>query len=520
MERKLTFCGVTYYDIGHELSITRNKFEVTNLKITDSQIGIVQAIMFVGFENIINLELSQCNIDKLDNNVFDTLIRLNSINLSNNAIATIHESLFALNQNLKTVILKNNVLDIISSGVFAIAASLEVLDLSYNNILVLDEQLYNCVNLQHLYLNNNRIRFIFSFAFNTLTSLISLVLTSNKIAKLEETVFANLIQLRHLDLNDNLIVEIHYKCFWNLHHLGVLYLGRNMLTEQCNEAELFVYNFNLIDLDLSDNDYFPISRYTFESCTDLKFLKLSVSRTFSILAVRDLKCLTQLELVSKQLYFRWTYPFRAIIESLITITLLKLVFQKLDEIRICNFSRLINLESLHIECLEPNDRSHEFDSTKTFPYSPQLKYLTMKKVNHFIIYKHDCEIRNLKHLNLEGIKNRQFPFCFLNNILLEYLNLSFSDIEEIPDYSFEQMENLKHLDLQFSKLKEIRSTTFKNNYKLEFLNCSHCCITRIDDGSFSNLRNLKELHLSQNPLKVISKNVLDGLNKEARIIIS
>ena len=517
-ERTLTYCNMTYKIVLRELLASTNGSQVKRLQIMNSKICTLKKCSFNNFGNLIYLNLSDCNIEHFEQHVFDHLISLNSINLSSNSISITDRNLFEKNRNLNSIILKNNLLNSLNLNTFSGLDNLEILDLSFNNIPEILEEFPNCRNLKKLYLNNNNITLILSITFNNVTNLTHLVLNNNKIGSLSDRIFTNLVNLRHLNLNDNKIDDIHVLSFFELRNLNVLYLGNNLLTGEYGERSLFSNNAELIELDLSNNVDFPISTYTFKYSHNLKILKLIVSNLFQISSVMQLHNLTELELVSKQEWFSLSYHYRDCIQDLYSLRKLKIVMQTTKEIRLCNFSKLQHLEFLHLECLEPSNRKHDFHLHKIFPNSPELYHLVLKKLNHFVLFSFYSELRYVKHLSLSGIKGVLSPHFFFNNALLEYLDLSFSEIEVIGDHIFEKLVNLVNLQLQHSKLTWIQATAFKYNRNLQILNLSHCCIDTIDNGSFLNLNQLKELDLSHNPLLVMCDSLFDGVNREICVI--
>ena len=518
-ERTLSLCNVNYEDLFQELgNFYTNKSQISKLKIINTPIDRLEKRTFHDFENINHLQINQCNIARFEKHVFDTLTKLNSIDFSNNLVTIIYNDLFTLNHHLHTIILKNNRLQIIDKTVFSSLMHLETLDLSSNHIWVLVKGFLDCPNLKRLYLNHNNINTILPTAFNTLPNLTHLILNNNKIEVLQNTVFRNLSNLCHLNLNDNLINYIHSECFHELPQLKVLYLENNFITRNCYDEPLFARNFNLIDLNLAGNFNYAITSHLFNNCQQLKCLKLIVSRSFQISSVAYLKCLTEFELISNKNKFNFNYHFRNCIQNLKALTVLKLVFKKINDIRLCNFSVLQNLQCLHIECVEPSQRVHDFQMCKILPHSPRLKCLVFKKLNHFSVHNYRSEFRYVHHLNLSGIKGIVFPFCLNNTTWLAYLDLSFSAIESIAEHALDYCTNLRYFIIQYSKLKWIWSTSFVYNVKLELINCSHCCINTIEVGCFANLRNLRELNLSYNPLYNICDHWFDGLNREICVI--
>ena len=514
----LTLSNHNYESLVKNLERCNNKFEILSLKINGSHLNIIRRHLLNGFTNVTDLNLSNCHINSFDDGTFNQLINLKSIDLSNNDIKVMNENLFYMNGQLEVIIFKNNLLNTIINTAYTILGNLKTLDLSYNQITRLNEHFLNCPNLRVLYLNNNYIDYMGPVAYGCLPNLVYLGLQNNKIKHLKRE-FDNLIHLRHLDLSYNLISFIYYRCFWNLEKLNCLYINNNLLTTSVS-FDTFNHNHKLSSVDLSENNICSIRRGTFKQCYNLKILKLTVINNFEVSCVKCLHLLTEFELFYKTKSGIDLLPrFWKTFDYKNRLSVLKLIFQKLNSFALCNFRRFTNLEIFHFECTETNDKPHVIKFAPNFNRLPKLESLTLKKLNHFTAIECDFDENKLKYLNLSGIKNVTFGNVFSNCLHLEYLDLSFSEITYITEDSFKNLVNLEHLELGYSKLKSIQSTSFKNNTKLEILNCSNCCIETIDKYSFSNLINLKLLDLSNNFLLNISENFLCGLNTDTCIIL-
>ena len=501
-----------------DLREIRNKSEINSLKIISSAIGQLLTDTFNGFENIINLDLSFCHIRKLEQSVFDSLIHLKLINLSDNIIVSIDTGLFHNNSKLESIILKNNLLTLIKGNRFSNLELLDSLDLSYNFFLLLDACFLKCQNLKELLLNNNEINNIDLTAFNELTNLNCLSLNNNQIEKIDENTFKLLKNLRYLNLNDNRISVMDHHCFWQLENLKELYLANNLLTFIITKY-LFIYLTNLVELDMSNNDNCSILNNTFDRCRNLKSLKLMITERFDSASIKRLTALREFELIFKQKNFSLTSSYWFNYKNLTSLKVLKLIFQKLESIILCDFTPFKNMEYLHIECLEPNDVSRDFNLPKMLLQMPKLNKLVLKKLNGFSVTKFGYECESLTHLNLAGLKNHILVYVFWTYSFIEYLDLSFSEVEVIVEDTFKCLTNLEHLEFAYSKLKAIDSVSFKYNSKLQILNCNHCCIETIQDYSFLSQQNLLLLDLTDNKLQTTTENMFYGLDMETCIII-
>ena len=513
METSLHIFNENYNEVVNHLVTKSDKAVITNLKITYCIIGDLQQHTLHGYQNVLDLDLSNCCICLLENGVFSHLVHLKSINLSNNVIESISNA-FDTNSKLQQINLKDNVLKSVCKTSFSVLEQLEILNLSYNNIWVLEEHFLNCPILKVLHLNNNEIKEVASSAFYQLPNLNTVILDDNKIEKLAANVFHKSINLRHLSLNNNGLSEISLNFLWKMTELKSLQLKNNLITQAIDNT-LFSYNQNLFDVNLSDNNISGIQKDAFNNCRNMKSLKLSTYYTFNINSIKNLNSLTKFELFYRTPKgFSLTYRFWCIFKSKTDLTILKLIFQNIQVVQLCIFSHLINLEHLHIECLEPNNNYRDFNFSSLFRRMPKLKRLVFKKLNSFTVSKCSLQAENLKHLDLTGVKNAVIDFLFQGFRHLKYLNLSFSDVKYVSKYGFYNLPNLVDIDLQYSQIASIHSYVFKNNYKLKTINCSNCRIVSIDEFSFQNLQSLVLLDLRNNCLGPLSDNVFFGLNSD------
>ena len=515
-----TICLVknTYDEVVCKL-VASNSSIVNVIKILETPIGVLNRNLLNSFVNLIDLELSDCSIFSLDDDVFEDLINLTAINLSNNVISLISHNLFYRNTKLRTINVKNNLLHSVDTSAFCHLTNLEILDLSYNHIAVLNTNFLKNASLLVLRLNNSYISDITCSAFDDLVNLTDLSLDNNRIEILRFNVFEKVCNLKHLNLNCNRLNKIYPNTFWKLKELSTLYLRNNCFTH-CFGQLFFAHNTKLTDLDMSENEISYIEKFTFDHCPNLMFLNLKVTGTFQIRSIKPLMSLTKFEIIYTPCsIFSFTGTFWRYFRNKLQLTVLKLILQEVYGTALFDFSCLINLEYLHIEYLNPNDGIRDINFYVNFNHMHRLKTLILKRLNSFTISKCYFGPQNITHLDLTGVKNTVIDYAFQNYVLLNYLNLSFSGIKFILTNAFDQLVHLEYLVLEYSKLKSISKNIFQYNSKLRILNCANCLIEVIEDGSFSSLHCLEKLDLSNNWLLNISENTFFGLNRETCNII-
>lgn len=154
--------------------------------------------------------------------------------------------------NLHELYFINNYITILPANMFDLLYNLEILDLSNNNIIELPENIFlNLTNLKELYLNDNNIANLPINIFKDLANLTILNLCCNKLDNINN-LFYHLSSLKDLDLSNNRIKE---------------------LTHELSEKTIF--NDNLENLNLGNNNISVISEYAFNNLINLIELNLS-----------------------------------------------------------------------------------------------------------------------------------------------------------------------------------------------------------------------------------------------------
>ena len=506
-------------NIDSDLSKVSNKVKITKLSLTNCEIGELKHYMLIDFRNLIHLNLSDCSIYNLQAHVFDNLTLLESIDLRNNRISSIDEHVFYHNCKLISISLQNNLFNDICDQSFFKLDNLETLDLSYNHISTLNPSFLKCANLAKLYLNCNEITHVFSTAFFQLPNLTYLALENNQITYLPAVTFCKSTKIQYLNLKKNVMDVINYNTFNKLIELNSLNLSGNRLSQSIGRYT-FVNNKKLTILDLSDNDILTVKNTTFHNCQHLKNVRLKIIHFFDINSIKNLTNLIKFELFYEiKKGYCLKVNFWKFLENKIHLTELKIIFQKLEMITFWSYSNLINLKYLHIESKEPNKCQSDINFHTHFNRMPKLETLILKKLNALTIWKFGLKDNRFRYLDLTGIENRNFDHEFRYFPRLEYLNLSFSNIEVISENVFRYLINLKSLDLTYTKIKSITSTVFSHNINLRLLDCSHCQIETVEDYSFKNLNCLIVLNLTHNCIQHISERVFVGLSQATRILI-
>ena len=490
--------------------------KVKILKILLYSIVDMKDNMLQEFKNLVRLDLRYNFLRSLNSCAFESLHILETINLSNNLIEVFDDNLFEMNLNLKRIILRKNLLISFSSNLISKLSNLKVLDLSYNMITKVSAYGMNCPQLNKLYLRFNQIETFDSTEFCVASNLTYLDLSYNNISHLSSNAFSNLVKIKCLNLSNNIIEEMDPSLLNKLRDLSKLLLYNNLLTTLWHRT-LLLNKYSLFHLDLTANKIRYIEDFIFNGCPNLRILNLTVYGKFQASSLKRLVSLTSFGLFYKcDERFSLDENFWINFLDKICLMKLKLVFQKVHVIKYVKFSHLKNLEHLHIECIEANHSAYKIHFDKQFNRMQKLTKLILKNLNSLMVLECNlqkvCKTENLIYFDLTGVKNVAL-YRFQNFAVLEYLNLSFSEIRYINEFTFKYLVNLKYLYLEYLKLKSISAKLFAFNSKLIILSCANCRISTIDDFSFIKLSNLEILDLRNNCLIGVTQDTFYGLDK-------
>ncbi|XP_064652954.1 G-protein coupled receptor GRL101-like [Lineus longissimus] len=180
--------------------------------------------MFAGRENITILDLTDNNIDGIEEGSFNSLWRLKSLFLSYNNITRIAKGAFIGLRNVKSLHLEGNHIESLSSQAFDGLSSLTTLDLTRQNLTSIQEMTFKGLHqLRTLNLSRNQIEVIFNGAFFGSTRLQVIDLSHNSIQLLKPRAFSGLTSLKKLYLTNNLIDTLDGAVFTTLTSLEYMY---------------------------------------------------------------------------------------------------------------------------------------------------------------------------------------------------------------------------------------------------------------------------------------------------------
>ena len=119
---------------------------------------------------------------------------------------------------------------------------------------------------------------------------------------------------------------------------------------------------------------------------------------------------------------------------------------------------------------------------------------------------------NLRVLDLSFNDIENLPESVFSQTRLEIFRMAFNKLNEIPVKSLNPVQSsLKHLNLAGTKIKLISDSLLNQIQNIVYLDLSFNAIYQIDEKAFCCSPALVHLSLSHNPLKVVTSSIFQGL---------
>lgn len=209
---------------------------------------------YASLESLTILNLSENQIQKINNSSFELLPQLTTLYLSGNEITTMIQP-FDSTPLLKFLDLSKNQLKALNSTWFDKTKELEILKVSDNFLEVLPTLTTMLLNLHHVDLSSNKLVSLNADFFRKVPELAFLDVSNNKLTKIDnvtpflgnlnrllissnslvvgKTTFAPMREINYLDASDNGL-KITLSVFGKNSALRHLYLDSNLITDLCD----------------------------------------------------------------------------------------------------------------------------------------------------------------------------------------------------------------------------------------------------------------------------------------------
>nr|QNQ79665.1 toll-like receptor [Anadara sativa] len=407
--------------------------------------------------------------------------KVEKLYLDHNDILSLEKGNFGQLPNLKKLYLHNN--KIAKLGSYAFTGdnfpNLAFLDLRNNKISLIEDNSINRVTkLNDLHLDNNLIQKISTIAFNGSKAVTYLQLDGNELTSIPPLGQLQGLQQLYLEANaiTNATFPSEYSELRTLAHIG---LSNNKITRLEPNAFVSLKQSPVRKLELSRNLIGTISRQAFSPLNDIKSLKIGHNP------------LTALDLED---------------------ALFGLQGKPLDSLNIANITlggllpntTFMMLRNTTIkDLIMPNNKIHRIPE-RGFADIAKLVVLDLSASQ--ITFVSDTAFDGLKALT-----NLLLNDNLLTNVpknlpsTLQFLYLNGNQLTQIPNLIFSNLSNLRRLYLGGNKINRLMENSFVGLTSLSILHLVSNNIATLPGQLFSSMVRLVSLELNKNNLKTIQK---------------
>lgn len=477
--------------------LSRRYFYQSTILSLDLSYNLIESINSVFDESSIkNLNLSYNKIKEVNSNSFQNVKTLISLDLSGNQNIELKTGGFRTCHNLNNLNVASCNMSTLIPDALKGLNSLKVLNFSCNSFQTLHSDTFkHLTQIEQIDLRYNQLTVVPSMLFSSLP-ICSVNLSGNNLSIIEPQAFYNLSKLKHMEINHNKNkLTIQNEAFYNIGSIGEIQIKhctiRNFSIQAFNQISNFE-SLNLKDTIIENKvDFYNHQNYNI----NLKQLHLTVRG--------PLQTKTFTELVFLEKLYIWNSEIQTV-EPKAFLGLYKL---KSFQLPGCNVKELSKgaLEGLfHLESL---DAASLFNNTAklqsgTFKHLHQIEFLDLSWLQlEQIETKAFQGLRNLHSLNLSGNKLVKFTdLTFTGLLQLEKLNLSHNLLNFLERSYFRGLDNLNVLDLSNNKISDMDWGVLQAFPNLMHLNLAYNNLTEFKVGAFSNLLVLNTLNLAYNSI--------------------
>lgn len=458
------------------------------LKVDDCSLEedqpILKSFEFLGVTNLKSLlYVNRNNAVDYNARYFEKLDQLENLTLSR-GVASIGGDTFSEVRNLKRLIIEHNRLEL-RAGTFEVLGNLTYLGLAYNQINNVEPGLFNGLeSLEVLSLAFNKIKNLGAESFNGLNTLRYLNLRGNSIESFDVATFATLPELTRLELALNPFERLPKGLFAENRKLTTLILMHNKKLVELPE-ELLV-NLPLLNIvNLSHNGIRFLTESLFSGSSGITELNLSYNKLEKLpnRLLSDQQQLQTLNLDHNRLESIPEHIFSRNNE----LRTLDLSNNDLSSLPEKTFASLRNLKELHLE-----NNKLQTVAQSIFAGSRNLEEIYMQ--NNQLSW----HANSFKNIELSTAENDNTPFQYLEKLrVLQLRNNSITTI--FVDWYLNNLD-LQYLDLSFNQLPELSYIDLQFQLNIS-LNLSNNQISKILLGEQNQSPHQKiKVDLNNNPL--------------------
>ncbi|XP_050095009.1 protein artichoke [Anopheles aquasalis] len=439
--------------------------------------------------------------------VLQSLTGLKVLDLSGNQIIALEESIFDGNRRLTELYLDRNKITTVPVAAIKQLTTLKLLSLRSNRIDSLEPDAFSFANkLERFDLRNNRIRSLKSKAFANLASMKEVLLAGNQLSHVDERALAGMDALQKLDISDNLLTEFPSEALGSVVSLKVLNISLNNIGRL--DSNQLAQLRNLQILDMSRNTIATILPGTFREQLLLKYLDLSLNslRTIEDDAFEGLDNLQTLILRDNNILF---IPGSALGR-----------LPKLSNLYL-DFNRVAALSASILKSIQPENIRYLSLSRNVIRELPGDSFAAFRKLIYLDLSGNSLGVisedtfKGLEGTLLE-IKlsfNRIASLRKIGLPKLRRLDLSANSIDDLAIDSFHSLANLLYLNVSGNEhIGQVTRTMIYPLTKLQVIDISHCGLKGIQADLFHNNSDLRIVLLNDNQLRVIEEGTFLNLN--------
>ncbi|XP_036288716.1 toll-like receptor 4 [Pipistrellus kuhlii] len=498
--------NVTYQCMELNLSKIPDNIPTTtkNLDLSFNPLSHLGSHSFSNFSELQVLDLSRCEIQKIEDDAYQGLKHLSILILTGNPIQSLAPGAFSGLSSLQTLVAVETNLASLEDFPIRHLKSLKELNVAHNliNSFKLPDYFSNLPNLEKLDLSNNKIRNIYHEDLQVLHQMpsfkLSLDLSLNPLDFIQPGAFEK-IKLHELTLRSNFdSTEVMRTC---IQGLAGLKINRLILGEFKNERNLVVLdkyaleelcNLTIDEFRIAHFQDFPKDYRGFLNCladaSAVSLMSLNIGR-----------------LESLPTGFKWQYLKLSNCKfedfPTLKLTFLKQFIFTANKV-ITTFTKL-NLRNLEILDLSRNGLSFKTCCSYRDFGTTRLKHLDLSFNSIITMTSNFVGLEQLEHLDFQHSTLRQAStfsvFLSLKNLL--YLDISYSDIKIVFQGIFDGLISLQVLKMAGNSFQDaFLPNIFRDLTQLTVLDLSQCQLEQVSPEAFGSLLRLQVLNMSHNHL--------------------
>lgn len=412
---------------------------------------------FEGLNDLRSLNLDDNNILLIPASAIGRLPHLTTLHLSYNRITVVSsEILQSVTAHITNLVLTQNVIRELPTSAFKYFKKLETLNLSRNLLSILNSDAYHGIekSIRKLDLSQNRISSITGPSL-ALDKLHSFDISNNKLSELPQ------------DFLNRLPSLVHFNASRNLQMYSV-------------PPSLFQLSDKLQVIDLSAIGLQTIPPYFFSKCRSLTHIYLREN------------LLTEIS--------------EGTFVNLHNLTVLDLSNNKITNIRLSAFVNVMNIQELHLKGNLLNAFKGEYFNTGT-----SLKLLDLSDNQLSYIFPSSFRIHpRLNTILAAGNKFNFFPAELIKSLqYLELIDLSGNSLKTIDELDFARLPKLRVLKLSNNEIEYISEMAFHNSTQLQILELNNNRLDRLAERTFEGLARLELVNLGNNRLSDLPDTIFD-----------